>query len=57
MSHVVRDVPPVGVPRRSLVEHVRAGDMARRIVVDGVVRAERITQEVNTFTLCLLKAA
>jgi MmpS family membrane protein len=67
MSHVVRDAPPVGVPRRSPAEHVRAGDMVRapesgwrltvargdsdsigcRIVLDGVVKAEKITHEVN----------
>jgi MmpS family membrane protein len=28
-----------------------------RIVVDGVVKAERITHEVNAFTFCMLKAA
>lgn len=28
-----------------------------RIVVDGVVKAERITHEVNAFTFCTLKAA
>ena len=28
-----------------------------RIVVDGVVKAARISHEVNGFTLCLLKAA
>ncbi len=28
-----------------------------RILVDGVVKAERITNEVNAFTFCLLKAA
>ena len=28
-----------------------------RIVVDGVVKAARISHEVNAFTLCLLKAA
>jgi hypothetical protein len=28
-----------------------------RIVVDGVVKAERITHEVGAFTFCLLKAA
>lgn len=28
-----------------------------RIVVDGVVKAERISNEVNAFTFCLLKAA
>ena len=28
-----------------------------RIVVDGVVKAEKITHEVNAFTFCLLKAA
>jgi Mycobacterium membrane protein len=28
-----------------------------RIVVDGVVKAERITHEVSAFTFCLLKAA
>lgn len=53
-SHVVRDVPRVGVAPRSLVKHVRAGDMARRIVVDGEVKAERIMHEVNIFTDCLL---
>jgi hypothetical protein len=28
-----------------------------RIVVDGVVKAERITHEVNAFTFCMLKSA
>jgi hypothetical protein len=28
-----------------------------RIVVDGVVKAEKITDEVHAFTFCLLKAA
>jgi hypothetical protein len=28
-----------------------------RIVVDGVVKAARISHEVNAFTFCLLKAA
>jgi len=28
-----------------------------RIMVDGVVKAERITHEVNAFTFCMLKAA
>jgi Mycobacterium membrane protein len=28
-----------------------------RIVVDGVVKAEKITNEVHAFTFCLLKAA
>jgi hypothetical protein len=28
-----------------------------RIVVDGVVKAEKITHEVSAFTFCLLKAA
>jgi hypothetical protein len=28
-----------------------------RIIVDGKVKAERITHEVNAFTFCLLKAA
>jgi Mycobacterium membrane protein len=28
-----------------------------RIVVDGVVKAERITHEVHAFTFCLLKSA
>jgi Mycobacterium membrane protein len=31
--------------------------MARGIVADGEVKAERITHEVNILTLCLLKAA
>ena len=31
--------------------------ICRRIVVDGVVKAARISHEVNGFTLCLLKAA
>ena len=28
-----------------------------RILVDGVVKAEKTTHEVNAFTSCLLKAA
>ena len=28
-----------------------------RIVVDGVVKAEKISHEVNAFTYCVLKAA
>ncbi len=28
-----------------------------RILVDGVVKAEKITHEVSAFTFCLLKAA
>jgi hypothetical protein len=28
-----------------------------RIVVDGVVKAEKVTHEVNAFTYCVLKAA
>ena len=28
-----------------------------RIMVDGVVKAEKIAHEVNAFTFCLLKAA
>ena len=28
-----------------------------RILVDGVVKAEKTTHEVNAFTFCLLKAA
>jgi MmpS family membrane protein len=39
---------------------VAQGDSASigcRIVVDGEVKAERISNEVNAFTFCLLKAA
>jgi Mycobacterium membrane protein len=39
---------------------VAQGDSDRigcRILVDGVVKAEKISQEVNAFTSCLLKAA
>ena len=39
---------------------VAQGDSASigcRIVVDGVVKAERITYQVNAFTFCLLKSA
>jgi hypothetical protein len=39
---------------------VAQGDSDRvgcRIVVNGVVKAETMSHEVNAFTLCLLKAA
>lgn len=31
--------------------------IGRRIVVDGVVKAERFRTKLNAFTFCLLKAA
>jgi hypothetical protein len=51
VSDVVRDVPPVGVPRRS------RDNIRRRIIVDGEFKAERIAHEANAFSFCALKAA
>lgn len=34
-----------------------SGSIGCRIVVDGEVKAERISNEVNAFTYCMLKAA
>ncbi len=41
----------------NLVAQGDSDSIGCRIVVDGVVKAERITHEVNAFTFCLLKAA
>jgi MmpS family membrane protein len=41
----------------NLVAQGTGDSLGCRIVVDGVVKAERITHEVNAFTFCMLKAA
>jgi hypothetical protein len=41
----------------NIVAQVDSDGIGCRIVVDGVVKAEKITHEVNAFTFCLLKAA
>ena len=41
----------------SVVAQGDSDSISCRIVVDGVVKAEKITHEVNAFTFCLLKAA
>jgi hypothetical protein len=41
----------------NLVAQGNGDSLGCRIVVDGVVKAERITHEVNAFTFCMLKAA
>ena len=40
----------------SVVAQGDSDSISCRIVVDGVVKAEKITHEVNAFTFCLLKA-
>jgi len=40
----------------SIVAQGDSDSIGCRIVVDGVVKAERITHEVNAFTFCVLKA-
>jgi hypothetical protein len=34
-----------------------SGSVGCRLVVDGVIKAETISDEVDAFTVCLLKAA
>jgi hypothetical protein len=41
----------------NIVAQGDADSLGCRIVVDGVVKAERITHEVNAFTFCMLKSA
>lgn len=41
----------------SIVAQGDSDSIGCRIVVDGVVKAERITHEVSAFTFCVLKAA
>jgi Mycobacterium membrane protein len=41
----------------SIVAQGDSDSIGCRILVDGVVKAEKITHEVNAFTYCLLKAA
>ena len=41
----------------SVVAQGDSDSIGCRIVVDGEVKAERISNEVNAFTFCLLKAA
>ena len=41
----------------SIVAQGDSDSIGCRIVVDGEVKAERISNEVNAFTFCLLKAA
>jgi hypothetical protein len=41
----------------SLVAQGDSDSIGCRIVVDGEIKAERISNEVNAFTFCLLKAA
>lgn len=41
----------------NLVAQGNSNSIGCRIVVDGVVKAERVSNEVNAFTYCLLKAA
>ena len=41
----------------NIVAQGNADSIGCRIVVDGVVKAERISNEVNAYTFCLLKAA
>jgi Mycobacterium membrane protein len=41
----------------SIVAQGNSDSIGCRILVDGVVKAEKITHEVNAFTSCLLKAA
>jgi hypothetical protein len=46
-----------GVVVGSVVAQGDSDSIGCRIVVDGEVKAERISNEVNAFTFCLLKAA
>ncbi|EID15520.1 hypothetical protein MXEN_06481 [Mycobacterium xenopi RIVM700367] len=41
----------------SIVAQGDSNSIGCRIVVDGEVKAERVSNEVNAFTFCLLKAA
>ena len=41
----------------SIVAQGDSDSIGRRFVVDGVVKAETISHEVDAFTVCLLKAA
>lgn len=41
----------------NIVAQGNSNTIGCRIVVDGVVKAEKVTHEVNAFTYCLLKAA
>ena len=41
----------------SVVAQGDSDSIGCRIVVDGVVKAEKMTHEVNAFTFCQLKAA
>ncbi|RFD26337.1 hypothetical protein MUBE_05345 [Mycobacterium uberis] len=41
----------------NLVAQGNAGSIGCRITVDGVVKAERISNEVNAYTYCLVKSA
>jgi nitrate reductase NapE component len=41
----------------NIVAQGNSGSIGCRIVVDGVVKAEKISHEVNAFTYCVLKGA
>jgi hypothetical protein len=41
----------------NIVAQGNSNSIGCRIVVDGVVKAEKITHEVNAFTYCVLKGA
>ncbi len=41
----------------SVVAQGNSDDIGCRIVVDGVVKAEKVTHETNAFTFCSLKAS
>lgn len=41
----------------NIVAQGNSNTIGCRIVVDGVVKAEKVTHEVNAFTYCVLKAA
>jgi hypothetical protein len=41
----------------NLVAQGNSSTLGCRIVVDGVVKAEKVSHEVNAFTFCVLKGA
>ncbi|MGB7109403.1 MAG: MmpS family transport accessory protein, partial [Mycobacterium sp.] len=41
----------------NLVAQGNSNTLGCRIVVDGVVKAEKVSHEVNAFTFCVLKGA
>jgi hypothetical protein len=52
--HITTDKPAV---MGSLVAQGNSDSIGCRILVDDVVKAERISNEVNAFTFCLVKSA